>query len=99
MNQIEDNREDKNKEQDMHTPRHSYSVNTPSVCVSFSFFPLGSFYWTDNRINEHMCDLIISLAAGKEAVMLPTRCRPSHSELVTHTETHMHTLKKSFQQT
>lgn len=49
----------------------------------------GSFSWTHNRTNEHMCHLIISTDAGKEVVMLPARCQEWHSQ----THKHMHAVQ------
>lgn len=48
--------------------------NTPTMQASL-LSARGSFSWTHNRTNEHMCHLIISTDAGKEAVMLPARCQ------------------------
>lgn len=45
---------------------HSHSVNNPVLCP-FLLSACGLFHWTDNRVNEHMCHLILNhQPAGKK---------------------------------
>lgn len=76
------------KKLDTHRLNHSHSI-IPPLCKPPCSLLRGSFYWTHNRTNEHMCHLIISTDAGKEAVMLPARCQESHSQTDKHTNTCM----------